>query len=462
MAHGQLLGMGGITTVNPAFEDNDSEDPDGQVLSFEQYKQLTAGTEDMGFKLPKITVSDIKDRSKGDLSRLIAILQTTWFILQCIARGQQQLAVTELELVTLAVASLNAITHVFWWHKPLGVLEPVRIYFKPKAKAGEPRSEAQDEILEISTCDVISKVAWWLEEVVVGIFDLLRQNPCEEGLCFAFLTFFISVPFFLFMLCALFLFVPFPLAIILLLRILKTKPVTEEPLDTRGLVAARIVLALRKIRYQLTFYTASISEKWLWEFLDEDSPSGFFVGWLFILPILFFLLLTATICFLPFFSLISLVSFIFTAVFGIITSSTIAPGASHVPAFYAPTTKSDKYSRMIVFALFGVIFGGLHCIGWNFTYPTPFEQRLWRASSLMITVIPFIVSPIDYVLENFELNKGFGRVLHLALDLVMTVLLFVYVPSRLSLIAQALALLRNQPQSAFLAVDWTQYIPHVF
>ncbi len=96
--------MGGITTVNPAFEDNDSEDPDSQVLSFEQYKQLTAGTEDMGFKLPKITVSDIKDRSKGDLSRLIAILQTTWFILQCIARGQQQLAVTELELVTLAVA----------------------------------------------------------------------------------------------------------------------------------------------------------------------------------------------------------------------------------------------------------------------------------------------------------------------------------------------------------------------
>jgi len=111
---------------------------------------------------------------------------------------------------------------------------------------------------------------------------------------------------------------------------------------------------------------------------------------------------------------------------------------------------------MMVFALFGVIFGGLHCIGWNFTYPTPFEQHLWRAASLAITVIPFIVAPIDYILENFELNQGFLKVVRLVLDLIMTIFLFVYVPARLLLIAQALALLRNQPETAFLAVDWTQ------
>ena len=117
---------------------------------------------------------------------------------------------------------------------------------------------------------------------------------------------------------------------------------------------------------------------------------------------------------------------------------------------------------MIVFALLGVIFGGLHCIGWNFTYPTEKEQNLWRATSLAITAIPVIVAPIDYVLENFELKEGSGRIVRFALDLVMTVLLFAYVPARLSLIAQALSLLRNQPQSAFLAVNWTQYIPHIF
>ena len=64
--------------------------------------------------LRKITEDDIKDRSKGDfLTKLIAILQTTWFILQCIARGQQGLALTELELVMSALASLDAITYAF-------------------------------------------------------------------------------------------------------------------------------------------------------------------------------------------------------------------------------------------------------------------------------------------------------------------------------------------------------------
>ena len=451
MAHGHLLGMGGITTVDPAFEDDDSEDPDGQVLSLERYKQLR----DTGFELPKITASNIKDRSKGDfLSKLIAILQTSWFILQCIARGQQRLALTELELVTLALASLNGITYAFWWHKPLGVQEPVRIYFKAEAKA-EQHSEAQDETSGISAYHVVRRVAWQLKD---GI-EIFRE--VDKGVGTAVLLLFIGVPIILFVIFSLCLFIPFPLGIILLLKILRTSPVIEEPSGTRGLIAARIVLALRKLRYQLTSYITTISQKWLRDFLDENSESAFWIGWHFILPSLFILLLATTICFLPFFALFFLFSFIFTAVFGIITSNTVAPGASQVPTFYAPTTNSDKYSRMVVFAVFGVIFGGLHCIGWNFTYPTPFEQHLWRATSLAITVIPLAVAPIDYILDNFELTEGFGRVLRLVLDLIMTILLFVYVPARLSLIAQALALLRTQPETAFLAVDWTQYIPHI-
>jgi len=104
---------------------------------------------------------------------------------------------------------------------------------------------------------------------------------------------------------------------------------------------------------------------------------------------------------------------------------------------------------MVVFTLFGVIFGGLHCICWNFTYPTAFEQHLWRASSLAITVIPLIVAPIDYFLENFDLDKGLLKVVRMTLDLIMTILQFIHVPARLTLIGQALALLRKQP--SFLA-----------
>ena len=94
-------------------------------------------------EFPEINADDIADRSTGDaFLKIIAILQTTWFIVQILARWQQRLAVTELELVTLALASLNAATFAIWWHKPLGVQEPVRIYLKTKgAKVEETDRE---------------------------------------------------------------------------------------------------------------------------------------------------------------------------------------------------------------------------------------------------------------------------------------------------------------------------------
>ncbi|TDL13387.1 hypothetical protein BD410DRAFT_735465, partial [Rickenella mellea] len=71
---------------------------------------------------PDISKEDIQDRSKGDIiSKGFVIIQTSWFVLQCIARGVEHLAITELELVTLAFAVLNLATYALWWNKPLNV-----------------------------------------------------------------------------------------------------------------------------------------------------------------------------------------------------------------------------------------------------------------------------------------------------------------------------------------------------
>jgi len=105
------------------------------TLTVEHFKELI---KDSDFEFPETTEADIQDRSKGDvLFKLIAILQTSWFIIQCIARGLQGLALTELELVTLALASLNAVTFAIWWHKPLGVQEPIKIYLKTEVRIGD-------------------------------------------------------------------------------------------------------------------------------------------------------------------------------------------------------------------------------------------------------------------------------------------------------------------------------------
>ena len=71
---------------------------------------------------PSITEEEIKDRSKADsLAKGIAVLQTTWFIAQCISRTAQGLITTEVELITLAFAALNGVFYFLWWNKPLDV-----------------------------------------------------------------------------------------------------------------------------------------------------------------------------------------------------------------------------------------------------------------------------------------------------------------------------------------------------
>ena len=74
---------------------------------------------------------EIEDRSKSDtLSKTIVLVQTTWFTVQCIARAVQGLALTELEIVTLAYTALNGVMCFFWWKKPLDVQCPIIIVLK--------------------------------------------------------------------------------------------------------------------------------------------------------------------------------------------------------------------------------------------------------------------------------------------------------------------------------------------
>ena len=86
---------------------------------------------------PDVDEADIKDRSKGDMmTKGLVLLQTGWFIVQCIARGVERLPLTELELVTLAFAALNLTTYALWWNKPLKVQGPIAVLRHPGAQEG--------------------------------------------------------------------------------------------------------------------------------------------------------------------------------------------------------------------------------------------------------------------------------------------------------------------------------------
>ena len=76
-----------------------------------------------------VTESEILDKSKGDgLGKLVAVLQTTWFIVQYLERWVSHQPRTQVEVMTLAYAAINIIIYILWWDKPLNVQEPIDVH----------------------------------------------------------------------------------------------------------------------------------------------------------------------------------------------------------------------------------------------------------------------------------------------------------------------------------------------
>ena len=119
------------------FEGNDAKG----VLTPRRFSELlTEGK----IEFPTITEEEIEDRSKVDgFSKTIALGQTLWFVTQCLARISQHLDLTLIELVTLSLATLNGVMYFLWWHKPLDVRCPVRVYRLDKSN--EPTGNEPNE-----------------------------------------------------------------------------------------------------------------------------------------------------------------------------------------------------------------------------------------------------------------------------------------------------------------------------
>ncbi|KAF7349136.1 hypothetical protein MVEN_01435800 [Mycena venus] len=112
------------------------------VTTEEQLKDPTLGPEFLK-GIQNVDAEDIKDKSKGHtLSKCVALAQGLWFITQCLARGHQHLAVTELEVATLAFAVVNIFIWLLWWDKPLDAQRPM-VVGPPKSLDTQPITPAR-------------------------------------------------------------------------------------------------------------------------------------------------------------------------------------------------------------------------------------------------------------------------------------------------------------------------------
>ena len=150
--HGFFMIMGGFhlfkrgskrTSDKPISHEEDT--PLHPLAAIHLYGDNTLDIDFSSFTVP--TEAEIKDKGKSDwLAKSLVLLQTSWFVMQCIARAIEHLPVTHLEIITLAYAAMNFVIYVFWWNKPLNVDRPVRVFRKSSVE--ETISEARRLVSE--------------------------------------------------------------------------------------------------------------------------------------------------------------------------------------------------------------------------------------------------------------------------------------------------------------------------
>lgn len=89
-------------------------------------QQLLLLVENKYLMMLEITKDDIEDRNKSDsLARVITCVQSLWFTSDTLGRLGHGLAVSTLELTTLAFVFIMIACSVCWWQKPMDVSRPI-------------------------------------------------------------------------------------------------------------------------------------------------------------------------------------------------------------------------------------------------------------------------------------------------------------------------------------------------
>ena len=151
--------------------------------------------------------------------------------------------------------------------------------------------------------------------------------------------------------------------------------------------------------------------------------------------------------------------------------SEIGVGDMKIPTFYASDSaresesagESDRIAFIFCLPVVGGVFGGIHCAGWYFNFPSSAEAMLWRVSSAVLTGMAFLMPIFAFFVVflsqfiNSDSHKNyFGATVN-----VFSIIILVYVVSRLLLLVEAFISLRHLTPGMLALVTWTSFIPHI-
>ena len=114
-------------------------------------------------------------------------------------------------------------------------------------------------------------------------------------------------------------------------------------------------------------------------------------------------------------------------------------------------------------------YGGVHALGWNFTFPSPTEEKCWRIACPLLVILGGPISELMRLAIQSHRNQTHGRnderglvgVLRFFAWFVSTLSLPAYIAARIFLVAEALVSLRQVPVGTYASINWARFIPHI-
>ncbi|KAL8678697.1 MAG: hypothetical protein Q9186_004972 [Xanthomendoza sp. 1 TL-2023] len=424
--------------------------------------------------LPFITQEQIEDKSKADgLKKFLVCAQATWFCVQCVTRMTQSLPLSLLELNTFAHALCTLVIYLLWWHKPLDVEEPTLItdskYF--------PIFAYMWMTSKVSAADHIGyDIGGRLRDEFDSIWPF--ENPVTGDLIFE-----PRQP-----------------------DLIQVHSNAQHPSQPQNSVSSSGVLLgqsseAKHGRYEYSWRRYKSSSYWLVQALGHlklfpnralRRPAGLFVR-------------NTAIDHLTAKDL-KRWNLAYAAIgkYGLESDlrfrHTTPVNGLHLKPRVALRQKNTVFSisnvqLAVAITVSGALYGGLHLIAWNATFPSSNEQLLWRLSALFVTcnglligvhgralqsraarkaseglsaMVPRLGQMLPVHEKRGEFGTGTRRPINYPLGLVFvlsTVLVpllwFSYVIARVYLVIESFRTVAYLPSGAFETPTWPAYFPHI-
>jgi hypothetical protein len=423
LSHGFYVQMGGFL-----FHEEATEGPI-RALSFQELVDLIqAGLVDP----PIITHAELCDKSKGDFfAKLFVVVQTTWFMVQCLVRWIVKLPVTELEIMTFSFTVLNIITYALWLEKPQNVAVGTCVQMKAQ-------TTDHDTAMVHPTIDFEEDITDSHRPNLEHSPPALDGEPMEEHSTVN--------------------------------HFLHNRPPPSRVSAQVAITQSTAVAHRRRGRPR--------SPIWNWTFVTISIfPNALdLLGRVTLRAHLFNQLRDVVLGSTPTMGTKHIISIQTVRKWGSkeTTVVSVIPGALTLGTFYAhETSSSDKKGRLILFVVASrLLFGGLHLVPWKFAFPTHIESVVWRLSALYIMVNPVLLSfPLAlyaFLLDRFpgrsELRSTAVRWLRWLKPpvRVITIAIPLYILARSSLIVLAFTTtLRSLGPDVYKDIPWNSYIPHI-